>query len=93
MATKKPKSQHRKPPGLVAAQQFIAGGDAPPKPRDGRTTIYTRKTGESAGEDLRRVTLYFPAELHKRARIAAVEADTTLSEFVVVLVAKALGDK
>ena len=63
-----------------------------PKPR-AKTTTYTRKTGENAGQDLRRVTLYFPAELHKRARIAAVEADVPLSELVVAMVAKSLGSK
>lgn len=88
---KKPKIRTRKPPTTAALEQFVAGGGEAPKAREGKTTIYTRKTGESAGEDLRRVTLYFPAELHKRARIAAVEADVPLSELVVDLVTKGLG--
>lgn len=88
---KKPKIQTRKPPTSAALQQFVAGGGAAPKAREGKTTTYTRMTGESAGEDLRRVTLYFPTALHKRARIAAVEADVPLSEFVVHLVSKGLG--
>jgi hypothetical protein len=64
-----------------------------PRTRTGETTVYTRRTGENAGEDLRRVTLYFPVELHKAARIAAIEAEVPLSEFVVRLVAKALAKK
>lgn len=87
---KKPKIQTRKPPSAPTVAQFVAGGDTPPRPREGKTTTYTRKTGESAGEDLRRVTLYFPADLHRRAKIAAVNADVPLSEFVVRLVGKAV---
>ena len=92
MAKKKPTISVRKPPPPADAARaaFIAGG-ATSRPRAGKTTTYTRKTGESAGEDLRRVTLYFPSELHKRARIAAVEADVPLSELVVDLVTKGLG--
>ena len=90
---KKPTIRPRKPPTATAAQleQFVAG--SAPRAREGKTTIYTRKTGESAGEDLRRVTLYFPADLHKRAKHAAVEADVPLSELVVAMVAKALEKK
>lgn len=62
------------------------------KPR-AKTTTYTRKTGENAGQDLRRVTLYFPADLHKRARIAAIEGDVPLSVLVVEMVAKSLESK
>lgn len=87
---KKPKIHTRKPPTSAALEQFVAGGGVAAKAREGKTTTYTRKTGESAGEDLRRVTLYFPTGLHKRARIAAVEADVPLSEFVVHLVTKGL---
>ena len=46
---KKPKIQTRKPPSTAALEQFVAGGGATPKARDGKTTTYTRKTGESAG--------------------------------------------
>lgn len=72
---KKPKMTPRKPPATA---------------RDGKTTTYTRRTGEAAGEALRRVTLYFPEALHKRAKIAAINEDIPLSEFVVRLVAQAL---
>jgi hypothetical protein len=87
---RKPKVQVRPPPSATTAQiaRFVAG--MAPRARTGESTVYTRRTGENAGEDLRRVTLYFPVELHKAARIAAVNADVPLSEFVVRLVAKGL---
>lgn len=90
---KKPKVQVRPPPKTTAAQvaQFVTGAAA--RGRTGETTVYTRRTGSNAGEELRRVTLYFPLELHKAARHAAVEAEVPLSEFVVRLVAKALAKR
>lgn len=60
---------------------------------DGSSTTYTLKRGAAAGQALRRVTLYFPEELHKQARIAAIEADVPLSELVVGMVSKALNRK
>lgn len=87
---KKPKIQARKPPSL-AAQQFVSGGAAEPKSRTGKTTIYTRKTGDKAGEDLRRVTVFLPIELHKLAKKAAVDAEQPFSDFVVKLLEKSLG--
>lgn len=90
---KKPKIQVRLPPRATTAQvqQFVGGME--PKARTGESTVYTRRTGENAGEDLRRVTLYFPVELHKAARIAAVNADVPLSEYVVGVVRKSLAKK
>lgn len=92
---KKPKIQTRKPPPATAAlaQQFVTGGGAPVRAREGKSTVYTRKTGDNAGEDLRRVTLYFPTELHKRTRIAAVEADVPLSQFVMDLLEQGLAGR
>ena len=88
---KKPKIQTRKPPTAEALSQFVAGSQ--PSARATRSTNYTRKTGEKAGENLRRVTLYFPLEIYKQARIASVNADVALSELVVGIVSKAIGSK
>lgn len=107
--SKKPKIQTRKPPTVSAAalEDFVSGGsggiekgaaEVTPPSRSAsnsaaKTTIYTRRGGESAGEELRRVTLYFPTDVHRRARIAAVQADRPLSEMVVEMVERALSSK
>ncbi|MDP1918898.1 MAG: hypothetical protein Q8L14_21795 [Myxococcales bacterium] len=93
----------------AALEDFVSGGsggasekkaaeELAPRPRRSiapaaKTTIYTRKAGESAGEELRRVTLYFPTDLHQRARIAAVQANRPLSDMVVEMVERALSSK
>jgi len=91
MAKKKPTISVRKPPPPADAARaaFIAGG-ATSRPRAGKTTTYTRKTGDSQGQELRRTTLYLPALLFKKARIAALEADLPLSEYVTRLLESTL---
>ncbi len=44
---KKPKIHTRKPPTSAAIEQFVAGGGAAPKAREGETTTYTRKAGRA----------------------------------------------
>lgn len=98
--SKKPQIHPRKPPAAPTAsmEQFVSGASDVIEPAgaptsDEKTTVYTRRKGAKAGEKLRRVTLYFPAELHTRARIAAIRSNVPLSTLVIESLEKSLRSK
>lgn len=79
-AKTKPKVTLRKPPPPTTPATLEAF--VRPPSSTGKTTTYTRRTGEKNGEELRRVTVYVPTELFKRASHLAVERDVSFSDLV-----------
>lgn len=74
-------------PSTEAAETFIRGETGGPVARtSGRSSARTLTRRD--GRELRRLTLYLPAELAKRLAVHAAEADRDMSE----VVAEALAD-
>ena len=72
--------------------------------KSGKPTISVRKpppasvagafvTGAKGEEKARRLTVYLPPALYKRARVAALEADSDFSAFVAAALEAALAGK
>jgi hypothetical protein len=93
VAKSKPVVSIRKPPSADAVAAFVAaGGDAPAPRRPSVQTskrkgaqaptspASTRKTRARDGAELRRLTLWLPAELHRELAHATVDRDCTLAD-------------
>lgn len=78
----KPPRGPRKPPPVVNAEAFVAGGE---KPKEKPEPV-------SMGKAKRRITIYCPPELATRLRVRAAEEDRSITDVVVEAVERYLGD-
>lgn len=80
-----PKRSATSSPSTEAAEAFIRGEVQTSERSSGRTL--TRRDGR----ELRRLTLYLPADLARRLAVHAAEADRDMSEVVTEALADYLG--
>lgn len=97
MARKPPAVSLRKPPApvpLAAAESFVSGRSGVQASK--RSSVSPSKSAgrgivaRADGRELRRMTLYLPADLAKRLAVYCAEHDADLSEVVTEAVAKRL---
>jgi hypothetical protein len=98
---KKPIVTMRKPPAVpAAADSFVAAAEVPErpavkasKPAKGRAAPPPTRSAmvtRSDGRELRRMTIYLPADLAKRLAVRCAELDADLSAVIAEAVAKHL---
>lgn len=92
----KPRVRVRKPPApvpLAAAETFVSGGrsGAQTSKRSSANGSGRRVLTRSDGREVRRLTIYLPADLAKRLAVHCAEHDEDMSDVVSEAVAKRLG--